>query len=680
MINMACTQEIVDAIHGSIPYSGIEREIIGTPIFNRLHRILQGSLVYLTYPANKVKRFEHSIGTMHLAGQFFFRSICNSCSAEANTFFEEINQELCGWNNTVPHSEISFVLSSMRQKYSGKKILGLSAPDCLLYRQNTPANLDKSYQLAYYVTYQSIRLVGLLHDVGHLPYSHVLEHALQHLYNDVSHLPELERNPAHNYFLSTMKDYCAGTENEIAIHEELGKLFVEKIFESIIADLPKAENSDYYFLAAVKYLTQRILAAPEGENSIFSDLHRIVASTLDCDRMDYCCRDEICSGISKDVPNYSRIFSAVAITYQPPAPPIATERAEVSTEERSRCLFVFSTKALKQIEGLLQKRWDIYATINYHHRVHKHELLLESVLSELGMQEMSDGNVPDSLENVLPLKVSSIWQLVAQMKGGSPIEYIAIQLDDSWLDTLLKHKYFDKYGENYLSMRENHSDTNWHRLDELISTKKHYHSLIKRSGGFRKFDEILYSSMLGESDMIKKLQLSAEESYAQFINKGEYLFNYILRTIAPDKAPRRQFFDQFNQAIQNKIGMSDTLPFHIANSFLGDCTFSPGIHPTDLYILSTLGQSDKPKPFSHYSALSNILKQEKKLMPSFHIYYLAEFDTSHGEYFVVDVAGFQQWLAAAAVDLFRTWLFPQQPSVLARAEVGRCDCASCIKK
>ena len=69
-MNMERTQEMVDTIHGLIAYSGIEQAIIGTPIFNRLHRVLQNSLVCLTYPSNKVKRFEHSVGTMHLAGQF----------------------------------------------------------------------------------------------------------------------------------------------------------------------------------------------------------------------------------------------------------------------------------------------------------------------------------------------------------------------------------------------------------------------------------------------------------------------------------------------------------------------------------------------------------------------------------------------------------------------------------
>lgn len=72
------SHNIVDIIHGVIPYNGLEAMIMENPIFARLQRVLQSSLVYLTYPSNKVHRFEHSIGVMHLSSNFFFHSIINS--------------------------------------------------------------------------------------------------------------------------------------------------------------------------------------------------------------------------------------------------------------------------------------------------------------------------------------------------------------------------------------------------------------------------------------------------------------------------------------------------------------------------------------------------------------------------------------------------------------------------
>ena len=646
MVDMTSTREIADIIHGSIAYSGIEQSIIDTPIFNRLHRILQSSLVYLTYPSNKVKRFEHSMGTMHLAGRFFMQSICNSSSEVLDQFFAEVNIKLISWNSTVDRQEISFISRSVFQEFRGKKILDVPWPECRLYSQNTPANLKPDYLLGYYVVYQAIRLAGLLHDVGHLPYSHILEHSLHTLYQKVLQIPDTDRNEAHNYFLDVMKKYCASSDTEIAIHEELGKRFVDKIFECITEALPKTETKEFYFLAAVLYFTKAILAADEGSNSLFSDLHRIVAGTLDCDRMDYCCRDEYCAGTSKELPDYSSIFSTINIVYRDPDQGILYPEAE--PDSRTRCYFAPSTKALTQVEALLSKRWKIFSTINYHHRVHKHELLLEEVLAELGLAEMADGKKPEELTNVLPLKVSSIWQLVAQMEDTAPIEYIALQLDDSWLDTLLKHKYFETYGDRYLSFSKNGKDIMWHRLDELISGQKHYRSLIKHSGSFRQLDEYAYGNLVkyASADFFKK---HPNPQYAQYINKiGEYLFNRVLRMQASGKQLRHQFFEIFNQHMQALTRAGNS--YHIADCFLADSSFSMGISLTDSLYISSPGQ--KIKPFIHYSALYNVLSCEKKLLPSFHIYYLPEYDVGHSEYRTVDEEAFLKAVAKEFAESF----------------------------
>lgn len=641
---MKRTQEMVDTIHGLIAYSGIEQAIIGTPIFNRLHRVLQNSLVYLTYPSNKVKRFEHSVGTMHLAGQFLFRSVCNSPCDIVNRFLAEVNEELVSWNKDLKsHTySISYINKAVLTKYGGEKILRAPWPNCRLYRENMPATLEEGQQLGYCVAFQSVRLAGLLHDVGHLPYSHVLEHALQSLYQKVKNLPPEECNEAHKYFLEVMEPYCNSADPEIAIHEQLGQQFVDKIFECITDDLPKQEVDEYYFLAAVFYFTQKILTASEAENSLFSDLHRIVAGTLDCDRMDYCCRDEYCAGTSKEPPNYGRIFSSVSIVYRlPEKRTVQGEGSETDSEQRERCCFVPSTKALREIEALLRRRWNIYVTINYHHRVHKHELLFQEVLAELGLQEMGEEKEPpDELENALPLSVSSIWQLVAQMRKATPVEYLALQLDDSWLDTLLKHKYFEQYKETYLSFAEHGNDVTWHRLDELISVKKHYHSLIKRSGGFRQFDEYVYQQLIksDKPELLEFLGISTEDSHAAYVKKHEgYVFNRAAQAIASDKELRANLFTSLSQRAQGLIASPDN-PYRIMDCILADCSFSMGIKQTDSLCIAAPGQDEKP--FVHYSALYGTLTSEKNLLPSIHIYYLPQYDASHSEYCSVDQEAF----------------------------------------
>ncbi|MEM3985238.1 MAG: HD domain-containing protein [Candidatus Methanomethylicia archaeon] len=61
--------EIRDPIHGYIFANELEKEVIDTRVFQRLRRINQLGMAYLTYPGAEHKRFIHSIGAMHLAGE-----------------------------------------------------------------------------------------------------------------------------------------------------------------------------------------------------------------------------------------------------------------------------------------------------------------------------------------------------------------------------------------------------------------------------------------------------------------------------------------------------------------------------------------------------------------------------------------------------------------------------------
>ena len=60
--------EITDPIHKNIKFTHIEKEIIDTHIFQRLRRIRQFTGAHLVYPGALHSRFEHSLGSMFLAG------------------------------------------------------------------------------------------------------------------------------------------------------------------------------------------------------------------------------------------------------------------------------------------------------------------------------------------------------------------------------------------------------------------------------------------------------------------------------------------------------------------------------------------------------------------------------------------------------------------------------------
>jgi uncharacterized protein len=60
--------EITDPVHRYISFSAVERDLIDTSVFQRLRRIRQLAGAHLVYPSAQHSRFEHSLGTMHVAG------------------------------------------------------------------------------------------------------------------------------------------------------------------------------------------------------------------------------------------------------------------------------------------------------------------------------------------------------------------------------------------------------------------------------------------------------------------------------------------------------------------------------------------------------------------------------------------------------------------------------------
>jgi len=53
-----------DPVHGYIPMTDSEYELVQLPLFMRLHRVRQNSMAYLTYPGALTSRFEHVVGAM----------------------------------------------------------------------------------------------------------------------------------------------------------------------------------------------------------------------------------------------------------------------------------------------------------------------------------------------------------------------------------------------------------------------------------------------------------------------------------------------------------------------------------------------------------------------------------------------------------------------------------------
>lgn len=116
------THQFRDPIHNFITVEDRDRKLIDSNEIQRLRHIHQLAMTYLVYPGATHRRFEHSLGVMHLADQAF-QTLVDTADGPVREFIPQ-----------------------------------LSAP------QDTLAWWERT-----------IRIAALLHDIGHLPFSHAAE-------------------------------------------------------------------------------------------------------------------------------------------------------------------------------------------------------------------------------------------------------------------------------------------------------------------------------------------------------------------------------------------------------------------------------------------------------------------------------------------------------------------------
>ncbi len=114
MINKTQKYEIRDVIHGLIERSSLEVKIINTPVFQRLRRIRQLALAYLVYPGAHHTRFEHCLGTMHIAGR-----ISEKLKEDGHLLDKDVdNIRLAALLHDIGHGPFSHVSEHLLGKYS----------------------------------------------------------------------------------------------------------------------------------------------------------------------------------------------------------------------------------------------------------------------------------------------------------------------------------------------------------------------------------------------------------------------------------------------------------------------------------------------------------------------------------------------------------------------------------
>ena len=541
MLEFLKIYNVTDNLHGTVHISQIERDIIATPIFTRLHKILQNSLVYLTFPSNKTKRYEHSLGVMHLTGEVFSHSIANATNSDITIFFDNINDAILNWFNSGEYDkEKSFLGDDATKPKVGliikhrEKIHNI---DNSLYNNVVPGNLAVEYKFEYLVVYQALRIAALLHDVGHLPYSHVVEAAIKKLYYYCESQINIEDKAGRfGSFIETIQPHI----NEFQLHEAIGVELAKSIRAETRAQYTtkgtwnKASENEKYNLL-IMYISfdiaLKILKASKESDGVFYDLHSIISSTIDADRFDFCCRDTLACGIRTGTIDYERVLNSFSLIHE------EIPSSESGVPARKRAYFCMASKNYKSAEDLLYRRWRIYTDVIFHHKVHKYEVLMTDCLFTLGKKFLDctdDAVENDDYSAFLDLEIDGLWTTIDELisnKAPGLLEQKIIQYDDSWLDVLLKKEYILTSYPKISSGSSEISQSDL-ELQELISGKEMFFSIIKREHDFLAISDATISELRSNGKL----------------DKVHELINYLLSSNTAKTNPKyyKEFFDAFS--------------------------------------------------------------------------------------------------------------------------------------
>ena len=477
-----------DSIHGLISLSEYEKRIISSIGFNRLHDVYQNSTVYLTFPTNRTKRFEHSIGTMKLCSNMFYSSVLNATPENLDTFYKTF------------HEEYKEIIRKIAKTIVDTKLGGSSPkemPNIELdkFRHSLiPHNVKPEYEIIHLILIQSIRVAALLHDIGHPPFSHIVENALKAVYTEnTSEEYNTDRWKEFSNIISTyFKD---GTK----LHEQMGKEISNNILKEIILNID--DEADIYDENLYEVLVYESVEKIFNEVTPFQSLHRIIDSSLDGDRLDYVTRDLLNSGIDSGKIDYNRIINDMQLIV-----------------DKGEIFFCIPLKALNSVEDFIKRRYTIYKNIIYHHRVIKTDYLLEYSVKNLIKKFLNtSSNNTDAITGnmLIPFDISGLWFPLGSLSDTEKFNALS-QWNDSWLMTVLKQIYYTEYYRNRALKPNSDEYILKQSLSELLRNKKCYYSLIKRSENFKIIDDKVRNILSENKEEIYKLETKINDLSKKF--------------------------------------------------------------------------------------------------------------------------------------------------------------------
>jgi HD superfamily phosphohydrolase len=284
-----------------------------------------------------------------------------------------------------------------------------------LYQFTIPSK-SKAQADSFTIILQAVRLVSLLHDVGHLPFSHQIENALKNVY---THINESSRHKSKEEAFVQLYKKVTQEEKKV-LHEAIGDDLIDMLFDYELPHLLQNQNDEDY-IKLVHKLVRLILDEKVYAGFDFAVLHKITSGTVDADRLDYINRDMVSSGYIGGPNDHLRITKHTVLVKD-------KEGYDIS----------FLDMGLIDIEHMLEMRFNLYKKIIYNFGIAKTDALLENVVLYLSKKYFkSQKNASVSAID----SISMLWTVLQEKNTQKKLDIISM-LDENWLISLFKKEYF----------------------------------------------------------------------------------------------------------------------------------------------------------------------------------------------------------------------------------------------
>lgn len=522
---------------------------------------------------------------MHLAGELFREAILNAEEQHRKDFLKLIKKEL---RELI---ETDVFKTTSRNVYRVKADFPVIPKDAV-YNCNIPCFLNKEERETFSVLFQAVRFYGLLHDLGHPPFSHVTESALATLFEKVK--DKKQPTKREKAFLKILYSYSTGPDQK-QLHEIASTDLVKEVFEKVI-------NTTEGEVAKFRLLIQLVVLHIIDIKSPFLGLmHNLVDGDLDADRLDFTSRDLVSTGLGKSL-GHERIVNTFTLCQ----------------DKKQQFHLLPSIRSLYSIETFFSSRFDLYRFGVFHHRVRKFDGLFKEAIMGVASAHLERKEAPTiPKDNLLTKDISGLWHVLSYAcKSNAPdkvAEYYS-QWDDAWLLNILRQEYFSGNPGQILKAQ----------LEEILSNKKHYWPLFKRPECFATVDAefLKYGKKMfvDNDDFWKSFKATSQERMAELRTLAE---GY---TIPPSSSLPSEFFltiliqemvDVAAQFVRSAIARLWNDPgLHLDHAFFVEKVLKSGIK--DLKVLTEEG----PQDIGKVSNIQLALETDAKLFPPFFVFIL----------------------------------------------------------